>query len=157
MNNRISSTNYEALQTPPRRNNEMTQSQFLSNSVRRSTFVNPEDIVHSFFKNHPVHVFLFSSKNISRIFPDTALFPMSLPTGRPLTEAMWSLMRKLPMENQLARKNSKESEGAAAWRNRLWPMELKGKTELGTSLKSLGKDPVLDVVDASITIPRKKP
>lgn len=55
--------NDNSYNTPVKRSNSMSKSQFLTNSVHRGSYVNPEDILTTFFKRDAVCLILSSLKD----------------------------------------------------------------------------------------------
>jgi hypothetical protein len=107
MNSRINGNSGYEIRTPLRRNNDMFKSQFLTNSVRHT--VDPETVIHTFFRDHPVLIFPLSGKSSEKTKLVLGLSPTNLPTGQLHPETMWLLMKRSPTERPSVHRNSKAS------------------------------------------------
>ena len=137
--------------TPDRRRNSMTKSQFLTNSVNRNS-VNPEDVIQSFFKQNPVNLTSFSSKSSTTIRLSTDLSPMSPLTNRSSKGTTSSLTRRLLRESLSALPNSRDSETWNLKNPPSWHMEWE-KTGPDLTLKLKRKHPDLHVDVAPVVAP----
>ena len=136
MDNRNSENNAENYGTPlkQRRDEAMTRSQFLRDSVRPS--INPEDIVRTFFKDSPVPPHLSSSKNTKWTWPATAQFPTNPPASRSSIGTTWSSMKKCHTANPSALTSSKELGAKASSWNPKWWSTVKEKPKIGPDCPS---------------------
>jgi hypothetical protein len=97
-----SNTYLESFASPNKKDNEVFQSRYFSNSEKKID--NPE-AYHSFFENRPVFNVSFSSKSSTKIFRSSSLSPISAPTPNCWVATMSSLRRKSLWERHSPKKS----------------------------------------------------